>query len=147
VGEKALVTRARERGIISTTDGIGALHVAAHSSRPGARALFEEAGHLLGRTVAGLVNTIDPSLVVVLGEGVESWQHWSVGFAPSFRAGLIPRKRGTGVAVERWQDDRWAQGAACLVLATPFDEDGISGEQGRLVRARLLEATEAVTTT
>jgi hypothetical protein len=47
--------------------------------------------------------------------------------------------RGIQVAVEGWQDDRWAQGAACLVLGTPFDADGVSGEQGRLVRERLME--------
>ena len=44
------------------------------------------------------------------------------------------------MAVEGWQDDRWAQGAASLVLATPFDADGVSGEQGRLVRARLVDS-------
>jgi hypothetical protein len=43
------------------------------------------------------------------------------------------------VAVETWQDESWAQGAAALVLATPFDSDGVAGDQGRLVRARLVE--------
>jgi hypothetical protein len=53
----------------------------------------------------------------------------------------MPRKRGIPVAVETWQDDRWAQGAASLVLATPFDAAGRTGEQGRLVRERLIEPT------
>jgi hypothetical protein len=50
----------------------------------------------------------------------------------------VPGKRGVDVAVETWQDDRWAQGAAALVLATPFDSDGVAGEQGRLMRERLV---------
>ncbi|MFP3415920.1 hypothetical protein SB773_31250, partial [Bacillus sp. SIMBA_074] len=91
-------------------------------------------GHLLGRVVAGIVNVIDPEILIVLGEGVDSWRHWSFGFEPAFRAGLIPRNRAIPVAVESWQDDRWAQGAAALVLSTPFDAQGRSGEQGRLVR-------------
>ena len=59
------------------------------------------------------------------------------GFEPSFRSGLVPAKQGLPVAVETWQDDRWAQGAACLVLGTPFDAEGLSGDQGQWVRERL----------
>ncbi len=51
----------------------------------------------------------------------------------------LPSRRGIGVAVERWQDESWAQGAAAIVLATPFDSDGVAGDQGRLVRERLVE--------
>ncbi len=103
-----------------------------------ARTVFAEAGHLLGRTLAGVVNVLDPELVVVLGEGVAAWQFWAPGFESALRASLVPGKRGVEVAVETWQDDRWAQGAAALVLATPFDSDGVAGEQGRLVRERLV---------
>ncbi|HEY4752838.1 MAG TPA: hypothetical protein VIH37_06090, partial [Candidatus Limnocylindrales bacterium] len=62
---------------------------------------------------------------------------------PAFRAGLLPQLRGIGISIESWQDDRWAQGAASLVLATPFDTDGRSGEQGRLVRQRLVDQSLA----
>jgi hypothetical protein len=41
------------------------------------------------------------------------------------------------VAVETWTDESWAQGAAAIVLATPFDSEGVAGDQGRLVRERL----------
>ena len=65
--------------------------------------------------------------------------HWAYGFEPAFRSALMPSRRGIRVAVETWQDESWAQGAAALVLATPFDSDGVAGEQGRLVRERLVE--------
>lgn len=42
------------------------------------------------------------------------------------------------MSVETWQDDAWARGAAALVLATSFDAAGVSGEQGRQVRERLI---------
>ncbi|KAA9151738.1 ROK family protein [Microbacterium lushaniae] len=140
VGQEAVVRRAREQGLIGRDAGIAALRSLADAGDSGAQQLFSHAGHLLGRVLAGVVNVVDPEIVILLGEGVESWRHWSFGFEPAFRAGLIPRNRAVPVAVETWQDDRWAQGAASLVLSTPFDDQGRSGEQGRLVRERLAVA-------
>jgi predicted NBD/HSP70 family sugar kinase len=137
IGEAALVRTARERGAIPESGGIAALRAAADAGDSVATAVFSEAGHLLGRTLAGLVHALDPEIVILLGEGTASWPHWSFGFEPAFRSSLLPARRGVGVAVETWQDESWAQGAAALVLATPFDSEGVSGEQGQLVRDRL----------
>lgn len=75
----------------------------------------------------------------MLGEGTDAWTHWSFGFEPAFRASLMTSRRGVPVAVETWQDDSWAQGAAALVISTPFDAEGVAGEQGSEVRRRLVE--------
>ena len=139
VGEAALVRTARARGIIGERAGMGVLRAAADEGRAEATALFGEAGHLLGRTLAGVVQLLDPEIVIVLGEGTAAWPHWAYGFEPAFRSALMPGRRGVGVVVEGWADEGWAQGAAALVLATPFDADGAAGDQGRLVRARLVE--------
>lgn len=140
VGQAALVAAARAQGVIGTDAGIAALASLAAGGNADAQAIFAKAGHLLGRTVAGVVNLLDPELIVILGEGAESWSQWSAGFEPALRSSVLPRKRAIEVIVEGWQDDRWAQGAASLVLGTPFDADGVSGEQGRLVRERLIES-------
>ena len=137
IGEAALVRTARDRGLIPDGGGMAALRALADAGDAAAAAVFGEAGHRLGRALAGVVNLLDPEIVVVLGEGTAAWPHWSFGFEPALRAALMPRRRGIGVAVETWQDASWAQGAAALVLATPFDADGVAGEQGRLVRERL----------
>ena len=139
ISEDALVRIARERGVIAADAPLAALRDAAASGDTAAAAIFSEAGHLLGRTLAGLVHALDPEIIIVLGEGTTDWAHWSFGFEPAFRAALMPSRRGVAVAVESWQDDSWAQGAATLVLATPFDADGVAGEQGDLVRQRLVE--------
>jgi len=139
VSEAALVSIARERGIIADGAGISSLRDAADRSDAAAITVFEEAGHLLGRTIAGLIHAFDPEIVILLGEGTAAWNHWSFGFEPALRAALMPSRRGIPVAVETWQDASWAQGAATLVLATPFDAEGIAGEQGDLVRQRLVE--------
>jgi predicted NBD/HSP70 family sugar kinase len=139
IGEAALVRTARERGILGERGGYGALRAAADEGDAAAAALFGEAGHLLGRTLAGVVQMLDPELVILLGEGTAAWPHWAYGFEPAFRSALLPLRRGIGVVVESWQDESWAQGAAALVLATPFDADNVAGDQGRLVRERLVE--------
>ncbi|WP_235491825.1 ROK family protein [Leifsonia sp. Root112D2] len=143
IGESALVATARERGVISARGTIDMLSRAAAAGDLAAQTIFGEAGHLLGRTLAGVINVLDPEIVILLGEGVVAWTHWSFGFEPALRAALVPGKRGIPIAVETWQDDSWAQGAAALVLATPFDADGVAGEQGRLVRERLFTHTRA----
>ncbi|NUU07900.1 ROK family transcriptional regulator [Leifsonia sp. C5G2] len=138
IGQGALVNAGRAAGVLGDGDGIDGLRAAADAGDERAQQLYADAGALFGRTLAGVVNVLDPQLVVLLGEGVAAWRHWAPAFEPALRASLVPGKRGVAVAVESWQDDRWAQGAAALVLATPFDADGIAGEQGRLVRERLV---------
>jgi predicted NBD/HSP70 family sugar kinase len=143
IGESALVAAAVKGGAVEPGADIVAVRHAAEVGDDRARRVFEDAGRLLGRTLAGVINVLDPELVVVLGEGVESWEFWAPSFEPALRASLVPGKRGVDVAVETWQDDRWAQGAAALVLATPFDSDGVAGEQGRLMRERLVSTAGA----
>lgn len=145
ISEDGLLRAAVERGVVEPGDGIDRLRDAANAGDAGAASVYSEAGHLLGRTLAGLVHTLDPEIVIVLGEGTTDWTHWSYGFEPAFRAALMTSRRGVPVAVETWQDDSWAQGAAALVLSTPFDGEGVAGEQGTLVRRRLVEQAAPTT--
>lgn len=137
IGDPALVRTARERGVIGERDGHDALVAAARAGDPGALDIFATAGRLLGHALANVVQVLDPEVVVLLGEGVDAWSFWEDSFEFAFRANLMPSRRGMPFLVEPWTDDRWALGAATLVLSAPFDTDGIGGEQGRLVRARL----------
>jgi predicted NBD/HSP70 family sugar kinase len=137
IGEDALVRQAWERGVVGPRGTSAGLRLAADDGDPTARAIYREAGVLLGRALAGVVHTIDPEIVVLLGEGIDAWPHWEPGFEPSFRGHLMPARRGLPFVVEPWAEDKWALGAAALVLASPFDGSGTSGDQGRLVRERL----------
>jgi predicted NBD/HSP70 family sugar kinase len=139
IGEAALVREARDQGLIGERSGMSALRAAADAGDAGAAAIFSRAGHRLGRALAGIIHTLDPETVIVLGEGTAAWTHWSFGFEPALRSSLMQSRRGIAVAVETWQDESWAQGAAAIVLATPFDSEGQAGDQGRLVRERLVE--------
>jgi len=143
IGQSALVNDARSIRLIGSDEGIDELRALADAGNEEASEIFAHAGHTFGRALAGAVNLLDPEVVVLLGEGVQAWSHWAATFDRALRSALVPGKRGTPVVVETWQDDRWAQGAAALVLATPFDSEGVAGEQGRLVRERLGATVEA----
>jgi predicted NBD/HSP70 family sugar kinase len=134
IGAEGLVRTARARSGIESLDE---LLRAATNGDAAARQVYAEAGELLGRALAGVIHTVDPEVVVLLGEGVDGWEFWQTGFEPSFRRSLLPARRGVPVVVEPWTEDQWARGAASLVLASPFDSTGNGGEQSRLVRARL----------
>jgi predicted NBD/HSP70 family sugar kinase len=136
VGEAGLLAAAVRSGAIGPRATIAGLARAARAGRPEALAVYRDAGRLLGRTLAGVVHTLDPGLVVVMGEGVREWEFWENGFEEEFRARLMPARRGIRCLVESWTEDQWAMGAACLVLASPFDAVA-AGTQGELVRARL----------
>lgn len=137
IGEAALRDTAAARRVIGTLDDITALAAAADAGDPAAQQVYREAGALLARALAGVVHVLDPEVVVLVGEGIGAWPHWERGFEPAFRAHLLPSRRALPFVVEPWAEDRWALGAASLVLSTPFDRGGASGDQGRLVLARM----------
>ncbi len=137
VGDDALVRAARERGAIGPRGGVRQLRSAARSGNAVARGVYAEAGRVLGRALAGVVQVLDPEIVVLLGEGIAAWTFWEPDFEFAFRSSLMPSRRGVPFVVEPWSDEKWALGAAALVLSAPFDMVGVGGDQGRLVRARL----------
>ncbi|PYI39479.1 ROK family transcriptional regulator [Arthrobacter psychrolactophilus] len=141
IGEKSLVADARRLGIITAVESIAELQTQADNDDVQAQTLFLGAGQPLGRTVAGLVQVLDPEIVIISGEGTKAWKHWKSGFEQSFRASLTSDRRSIPVVVNSWDDEDWARGAAALVASAPFYSDESSGEQGRRVRARLTSPT------
>lgn len=137
IGEQALLRAGVEAGVIADGDTIDALAAAADDEDPAACAIFGRAGRLLGRALAGVAHTLDPSLVVIQGEGVLAWRHWRAEFDTAFRRQLMPSRRSLRYQINAWSEEQWSRGAASLVLAAPFDATDATGEQGRLVRARL----------
>jgi len=137
--ERTLISRAKSEGVIEEMGAIAQLEAEANQGDERAARIFSDAGHLLGRVLAGIVNTLDPQAIIVLGEGTTAWSHWELGFEPALRSALLPSRRSISVIVEGWQDEAWAQGAAALVLGTPFDTGQNSGDQGALVRRRLVD--------
>jgi predicted NBD/HSP70 family sugar kinase len=137
IGSAGLQRTARTRGVIGPRGTLTTLLRAATTGSRAAQQIFDEAGGMLGRALAGVIHTVDPEVVVLMGEGVDGWAFWQTGFEPSFRRSLLPARKAVPVVVEPWTEDQWARGAASLVLTSPFDSANNGGEQSRLVRARL----------
>lgn len=141
IGKSGLVAAALAAGVVTgdsvvTGSGMTELAAAAHAGDERAKAVYAEAGRLLGRGLSGVVHILDPELIVLMGEGMTEWTFWQPGFEESFRRHLMPARRGVPYVTESWTESQWAVGAACLVLASSFDAD-TAGAQGELVRARL----------
>jgi len=137
IGLNGLLTSARQAKLLRRGQGISRLEELADRGDERATAIYAHAATMLSRGVAALITVLDPQEVIVMGEGTSAWRHWD----ESFRAGLVGHIAGpmrhTPIQIEPWDDTRWAQGAAALVLATPFDMDGFAGHQAEHVLARL----------
>ncbi|MBP2326996.1 putative NBD/HSP70 family sugar kinase [Kibdelosporangium banguiense] len=137
IGSTGLLSAARASGVVGPRGRLSTLLKAARDGDQAAREVYAQAGRLLGRTLAGVVHTVDPEVVVLMGEGVDAWEFWQPGFEATLRKRLLPARRELPVVVEPWSEDQWARGAASLVLVSPFDSAGTGGEQSRMVRDRL----------
>ncbi|GAA2168033.1 ROK family transcriptional regulator [Pedococcus bigeumensis] len=142
IGESGLLASAIAARVLDEKGTVADLAAAAHAGDERARAVYAEAGHMLGRGLSGVVHMVDPELIVLMGEGMTEWAFWQAGFEESFRRHLMPARRNIPYVTESWTESQWAVGAACLVLASPFDAD-TAGAQGELVRARLQDVTAA----
>jgi predicted NBD/HSP70 family sugar kinase len=136
VGAAGLVQAGRAAGVLRAGHGIERLQELADRGNAAAREIYANAARLLARSVAALIAVLDPETVIVSGEGATAWRHWD----RPFRAGLvgaIPEPMAaTPIEVDPWDDSAWAQGAAAIVLATPFDLAGFAGQETEQVLAR-----------
>lgn len=147
IGSSGLLARARELGLSQGAvseapidEQMEAIDEYAQRARNGnarIRAdLFEWAGDLLGKAVAGAVNLFDPETLVLLGEGMPQWDLWEPGFERALRSGLMESRRSVPYLAGSWDESRWALGAAALVISSLFNRSD-SGRMSKAVRSRL----------
>lgn len=120
VSDPALVATARAAGVLSRRQSIDGLRRLAEAGDPAALRIYGDAGSVLGRSVANLVNILGPELVLVSGEGTQAWPHLRQAFADAYRANLFSPLGEVAVEVDPWDDGKWAVGAATLVLRATF---------------------------
>lgn len=137
VSDTALVEQARRAGVLNEAEGSEHLVARADGGNIEARRIYEHAGAILGRAVAGLVNILSPQLVLMGGEGTRAWDHLATAFDAALRADLFEPLRGVVVAADRWDDAKWARGAAALVLGATFAAPLYERPPDAALRARL----------
>ena len=141
ISEKALLDAARTGGLDVTV--IEDLHGLADDGDDVALQIFHQAATYLGLAVASAVQFLEPAALIMSGEGTAGWRFWALPFEQALRSAVMGRRRHVEIIVEHWNDDRWAQGAAALVLATPLINSDEGSIQGGLVRQRLLDGARS----
>ncbi len=100
-------------------------HGAAAAARAGndrVRTLYVDAATLLGHAVANVVNVLNPSLIVLSGEGTHAIDLMLDPFTTALHDRVFDGLADDlEITVERWEDEAWARGAASLVLAELFE--------------------------
>jgi predicted NBD/HSP70 family sugar kinase len=139
VADPALARQAREAGVVSADDAhpIATLRNAADAGDAVALAIYRDAGTVLGRAVAGLVDILSPQRVIVSGEGTQAWEHLAATFDTALRNNVFPPLASVSVQVDPWDDTKWARGAAALVLRATFAAPLYERQHEDAVRDRL----------
>ncbi|HEU0242751.1 MAG TPA: ROK family transcriptional regulator [Candidatus Limnocylindrales bacterium] len=141
VADPALVAQGVDAGLlpagVSINDGTASLRELADGGEEAAQRIFANAGAILGRAVAGLVNVLSPQVVIVSGEGAKAWAHMAPSFTAALDAATFPSLRGVQLEVDPWDDAKWASGAAALVLRATFAAPLYERQIEDSVRARL----------
>lgn len=84
--------------------------------------ILAQAGELIGRSVANLINIFDPQLIIIGGEGVRLGPWLFDAMQGALQRYASPYLLvDCVVRVEPWGDDAWARGAASLVLRHLFE--------------------------
>ncbi|HET9169116.1 MAG TPA: ROK family transcriptional regulator [Actinospica sp.] len=136
VGSDGLVRAGIAAGVLRAGEGVDRLKESADHGSAASASVSAAAARLLGRSVAALVTVLDPEVVIVLGEGAAAWRHWDAAFRATLEGAIPSPMSETPIEVEPWDDTAWAQGAAAIVLATPFDLAAPAGRQKQQVLAR-----------
>ena len=111
---------------IMTIDDILVLN---ESMDPDVKLVLEKAGDLLGRSVANLINLLNPKLIIVGGEGVRLGKNFFDPMQFAIKKYSVPEMFGDcQIRIEPWGDDAWARGAASLVLRQLFENPVHQGE-------------------
>lgn len=118
VGEPALTAAIHDVSTdLPLADGIAR----ARAGDPTLRAIFERAGHLFGLALASVINVLNPTLIIVGGEGSTFFDLLRPAAESALRThtydGFFD---DLSIVVEAWGDDAWARGAAGLMLDTYF---------------------------
>jgi predicted NBD/HSP70 family sugar kinase len=119
VSESALAAAAQDR--IGRSITLAEAITEAQQGNEAIRQVFNRAGYLFGLALSGVINVLNPTLIILGGEGT----HFIDLLRPSFDAALREHTFAgffddAEIVIEPWGDDAWARGAAGLMLDAYF---------------------------
>ncbi|MEF2277408.1 ROK family protein [Deinococcus sp. YIM 134068] len=125
--EPALLSQFQERhpDLAPQITTVNELVTLAEGGHDGAASLLADAGRLLGTHLSYLVNTLDPELIVIGGEGTRLGPLFFDPLREAVRARAFDGLADDlPVVIDAWSDDDftpWARGAASLAVQCAFD--------------------------
>jgi glucokinase-like ROK family protein len=125
VGDQGLVREAQlafGRGEIKEkVEYIEQLLALANKNDQNAIRIYARAGEILGKSVVNLIQVLNPSRILISGEGTRAGNHLFVPMKETVNKYTMPELLShTEILVDSWGDDDWARGAASLVLQELF---------------------------
>jgi N-acetylglucosamine repressor len=113
---------AASNGHLPVVDTIEEFLTLVEQENPTAVQILNDAGKLLGRAIANVVNVLNPKKIILGGEGVRLGDPF---FQPMkdeiFNNATAVLTADLQIQVEPWGDDAWARGAASQVLRELFE--------------------------
>jgi N-acetylglucosamine repressor len=130
VSDPALMQRAEQ--VLGYPVTIAEAIELARQGDAGLMAIFTSAGRTLGLAVANLVNVLNPSLIIISGEGIRAGSLVIDPFQASLQAHCFNSlAQDLRIVMEPWGDEAWARGAASLLLSELFQPALRRGEEER----------------
>jgi N-acetylglucosamine repressor len=127
--DPAVMRSVRSKGGAAYLDSINAVVTAAEAGNTIAQAALAESGKYLGIGLASVVNMLNPSLLILSGEGVSAGDYRLTPMFKSLREhtfnGLLD---GVEIVVKPLDDQAWARGAATLVIGKLFESPLIDAQ-------------------
>jgi predicted NBD/HSP70 family sugar kinase len=126
VADPSLIRTANERlAAASHPERVGDMDALIHlvsRGHPIACEVLRQAGELLGRNLANLVNLLVPQLIIISGEGVRSGECLFGPMRQALQTYVLPGLADDfELQVDVWDDYAWSRGAASLVLRRIFE--------------------------
>lgn len=120
--DPAVMRYIQQQGGATFLDSISAVVTAAEAGNSLAQAALAQSGQYLGIGVASVINLLNPSLVILSGEGVSAGDYRLKPMFQSLREHTFDGLLDTLEIMVKPLDDRaWARGAATLVISKLFE--------------------------
>jgi predicted NBD/HSP70 family sugar kinase len=135
--DPAIHASAVAAGIIGKNDSMLTLWKIARKDSKIATKIFKPASEALGNALSNIVNVFGPELILVSGEGSDSWDIWGKWLNQTLQENVVSTMKNFEIEVDPWDDAKWALGASAIVLRATLSRSQFQNPALQEIRNRL----------
>ncbi len=135
--DPAIHASAVAAGIIGKNDSMLTLWKIARKDAKIATKIFKTASEALGNALSNIVNVFGPELILVSGEGSDSWDIWGKWLNQTLQENVVSTMKNFEIEVDPWDDAKWALGASAIVLRATLSRSQFQNPALQEIRNRL----------